>query len=137
MLSLVIAPNQSGFIKGRLLSDNALLAQELIHDLGKELNSRGRSPNLALKLDMAKTYDRVQWPFLLRVLEKMGFSPTWVGMISRCISSRCISSCWFLVLVNSGPTGFFQSSRGLRQGDHYRLLFLCLQQITSRDVLID
>ncbi|XP_042051649.1 uncharacterized protein LOC121796962 [Salvia splendens] len=37
LLPLVIASNQSGFNKGRLLSDNALLAQELIHDLGKEL----------------------------------------------------------------------------------------------------
>ncbi|XP_042016353.1 uncharacterized protein LOC121764387 [Salvia splendens] len=35
LLPLVVAPNQSGFIKGRLLSDNALLAQELIHDLGR------------------------------------------------------------------------------------------------------
>ncbi|XP_041992687.1 uncharacterized protein LOC121743412 [Salvia splendens] len=77
LLPLVIAPNQSGFIKGRLLSDNALLAQELIHDLGKELSSRGRSPNLALKLDMAKAYDRVQWSFLLKVLETMGFSTAW------------------------------------------------------------
>ncbi|XP_042051525.1 uncharacterized protein LOC121796811 [Salvia splendens] len=67
----------SGFIKCRLLSDNALLAQELIHDLGKELSSRGRLPNLALKLDMAKAYDRVQWPFLLKVLETMGFSIAW------------------------------------------------------------
>ncbi|XP_042044045.1 uncharacterized protein LOC121789732 [Salvia splendens] len=117
---LVIAPNQSGFIKGRLLSDNALLAQELIHDLGKDLSSKGRSPNLALKLDMAKAYGRVQWPFLLKVLEKMGFSPAWVGMVSR-----CISSCWFSVLVNGGPAGFFQSSRGLRQGICYRLLSLC------------
>ncbi|XP_042067142.1 uncharacterized protein LOC121810441 [Salvia splendens] len=112
LLPLVIAPNQSGFIKGRLLSDNALLAQELINDLGKELSSRGRSPNLALKLDMAKAYDRVQWPFLLKVLDTMGFSQTWVDMIRR-----CISSCWFSVLVNGGPAGFFQSSRGLRQED--------------------
>ncbi|XP_042067036.1 uncharacterized protein LOC121810304 [Salvia splendens] len=79
LLPLVIAPNQSGFIKGRLLSDNALLAQELIHDL---------------------------------VLETMGFSQTWVNMIRR-----CISSCWFSVLVSGGPAGFFQSSRELRQGD--------------------
>ncbi|XP_041995759.1 uncharacterized protein LOC121745883 [Salvia splendens] len=76
LLPLVIASNHSGFIKGRLLSDNALFAQDLINDLGKKLSSRGRSPNLALMLDMAKAYDRVQWPFLLKVLEKMGFSPT-------------------------------------------------------------
>lgn len=33
ILPRILSPNQSGFVKGRLLSDNVLLAQELIHDL--------------------------------------------------------------------------------------------------------
>ena len=108
LLPALTAPNQSGFIKGRLLSDNVLLAQELFHELWK----CNPSPNLALKLDMAKAYDRVQWPFLLKVLRKMGFSEMWLGMIER-----CINSCWFSILINGSPAGFFKSSRGLRQGD--------------------
>ncbi|KAH6767718.1 hypothetical protein C2S52_018701 [Perilla frutescens var. hirtella] len=59
----------SGFVKGRLLSDNILLTQEMIRDLHI---SRDVS-NVALKLDMAKAYDRVQWSFLLAVLRHMGF----------------------------------------------------------------
>lgn len=51
LLPMVTAPNQSGFVKGRLLSDNVLLA--------KEMWKCNPSPNLALKLDMAKAYDRV------------------------------------------------------------------------------
>ncbi|XP_042003915.1 uncharacterized protein LOC121752889 [Salvia splendens] len=108
LLPMLTAPNQSGFIKGRLLSDNVLLAKEMFHELG----NCNPSPNMALKLDMAKAYDRVQWPFLLKVLRKMGFTEKWVGMIER-----CINSCWFSVLLNGTSAGFFKSTRGLRQGD--------------------
>lgn len=90
------------------MSDNVLLAQELIHDLQEKLGA----PNVALKLDMAKAYDRVQWPFLLRVLKQMGFPPRWISFIER-----CVQHCWFSVLVNGAPAGFFASSRDLRQGD--------------------
>lgn len=107
-LPTLTATNQSGFIKGRLLSDNVLLAQEIIRDLP----NCSPTPNVAIKLDMAKAYDRVQWPFLLKVLRRMGFSDTWIGLVHR-----CINSCWFSILINGAPAGFFKSSRGLRQGD--------------------
>lgn len=108
LLPLVLAPNQSGFVQGRLLCDNVLLTQEMIH----HLDLCDRSPNVAFKLDMAKAYDRVQWPFLLGVLQHMGFPPQWINLISR-----CIKDCWFSVLVNGVPSGFFHSTRGLREGD--------------------
>ncbi|XP_041995737.1 uncharacterized protein LOC121745859 [Salvia splendens] len=108
LLPIVTAPNQSGFVKGRLLSDNVLLAKEIFHEIWK----CNPSPNLAVKLDMAKAYDWVQWPFLLKVMEKMGFSKMWLNMIERCVNSY-----WFSILINGSPSGFFKSSRGLRQGD--------------------
>ncbi|XP_047942726.1 uncharacterized protein LOC125189497 [Salvia hispanica] len=108
LLPLIIAPNQSGFIKGRLLSDNVLLAKELFHEIWKGVTS----PNMVLKLDMEKAYDRVQWPFLLKILKKMGFSDRWVKFIEN-----CISPCWFSILINGSGAGFFKSSRGLRQED--------------------
>ena len=125
LLPRIIAPHQSGFVKGRLLSDNVLLAQEMFHELPR----CSPSPNLAIKLDMAKAYDMVQWPFLLRILERMGFPSGWIGMISR-----CVGSCWFSVLVN-GCDDFFKSSRGLRQGDPISpTLFFIAAEYLSRSL---
>ncbi|XP_042056286.1 uncharacterized protein LOC121800861 [Salvia splendens] len=108
LLPILTVSNQSGFIRGRLLSDNVFLAKELFHEIWKGVVS----PNMVLKLDMEKDYDRVQWPFLLKVLKKMSFSDKWVSFIEN-----CISPCWFSVLINGSVAGFFKSSRGLRQGD--------------------
>ena len=64
------------------------------------------------KLDIDKAYDNVDWSFLLTIMQKMGFGDKWIGWIKWCISTASFS-----VLVNGTSMGFFQSSRGLRQGD--------------------
>ncbi|KAK6160616.1 hypothetical protein DH2020_003997 [Rehmannia glutinosa] len=69
LLPHLISPNQSGFIKNRLISDNVLLAQELMHSI----TAKHEPKNVVFKLDMAKAYDRVQWDFLKWMLDRMGF----------------------------------------------------------------
>ncbi|KAL0402601.1 UNVERIFIED_CONTAM: hypothetical protein Slati_4290000 [Sesamum latifolium] len=65
----LISPSQIGFVPGRLISDNILMAQEMIH----HLELKYKNSNLAIKLDMSKAYDRVNWTFLISVMQNMGF----------------------------------------------------------------
>ncbi|KAL0329326.1 UNVERIFIED_CONTAM: hypothetical protein Sradi_4919300, partial [Sesamum radiatum] len=101
----LISPSQGGFVPGRLIADNILLAQEMIH----YLDMRHRKGNLILKLDMSKAYDRVKWKFLYAILEKIGFPTRFIALIRH-----AIEHCWFTILVNGEASGFFKSSQGLR-----------------------
>ena len=97
-LNLVINENQYAFAKGRLISDNILIAFETLHCM-KNYNSSA-SGFMALKLDMSKAYNRVEWVFLENVMRKMGFSERWIGLIMVCVRSVTYS-----ILVNGEPKG--------------------------------
>lgn len=66
----IISLNQSAFVKERLLMENVLLASELVKDYHKDSIS-GRC---AMKIDISKAFDSVQWSFLLNTLEASNFS---------------------------------------------------------------
>ncbi|KAK6776038.1 hypothetical protein RDI58_027039 [Solanum bulbocastanum] len=108
ILPRIISKNQTGFVKGRAILENILLAQEIISDINKP----NRGGNMVIKQDMTKAYDRVSWSFMCLAFRKMGFSENWIHIIYNCLSNN-----WYSVIINGGRYGFFKSSRGLRQGD--------------------
>ncbi|XP_074306435.1 uncharacterized protein LOC141641679 [Silene latifolia] len=108
-LGNIVSENQSAFTPGRLISDNILIAFELFHQMK---NNRSGDAHMALKLDMAKAYDRVEWYFLERVLRRMGFDDGWVDN-----AMKCVSTVTFSIKVNGTFTEEFAPTRGIRQGD--------------------
>ena len=86
---------------------------------------------IAVKVDLQKAYDRVNWDFLKTVLTNFGFPDIFIKWVMECVTTTSLS-----VLVNGGKSNFFHPSRGLRQGDPLSpYLFILCQEILSR--LID
>lgn len=126
LLHQIISPFQSAFVPGRLISDNSMLAFEIAHFLKRRRD--GKVGYGALKLDMSKAYDRVEWPFLEAAMIRFGFCSGWVTWIMRCV--RTVS---YSFIPNGESRGKVYPSRGLRQADTISpYLFLLCAEVLSR-----
>lgn len=110
ILNGLVSETQSAFIPGRAISDNVLITHEVLHFLKN--SGAKKHCSMAVKTDMSKAYDRVEWSFIQMVLKRLGFHPIWIGWIMQCISTVSYS-----FLVNETPSGCVTPIRGLRQGD--------------------
>ncbi|KAL5541996.1 hypothetical protein UlMin_009706 [Ulmus minor] len=81
----LISENQSAFVGGRLIYDNIIAGYEGIHLMKK--GRLGNGKKMALKLDMSKAFDRVEWKFIEAVMIKLEFAEPWILKIMNCISS--------------------------------------------------
>ena len=105
-LSDIISESQSVFQSDKAISDNILVAFEMLHHMNTQ--KLKKADFMTLKLNMSKAYDGVEWRFLTEIMKKMGFCEAWIALIFECISTVAYS-----ILVNGEPKGEIFPSRGI------------------------
>lgn len=81
VITTIISDAQAGFIPGREVSDNVILAHELV----KSYTRQHISPRCMIKEDIQKAYDTVDWRFLHQVMEGLGFPQKFLKWVMECV----------------------------------------------------
>jgi len=117
--SKIVSAHQRGFIPRRHIQDCIMTASEVVNVLHKKTFGG----NLALKIDVRKAFDTLNWSVLLHVLRCFGFNQCFCNWISTIL----------FVSINGKAVGFFSCTRGVRQEDPLSPLLFCItEEVISR-----
>ena len=99
--------------------EGVVVLHETIHELHKK-----KLDGIIFKIDFEKAYDKVKWPFLQQTLRMKGFSPSWCAWIENFVAGGSVG-----IKINDSIGPYFQTKKGLRQGDPLSQFFLILLRI--------
>lgn len=102
----IIFPNQNVFVKGKLISDKILNAHDILRFIRV---GKSRSHHIALKIDMSKAYDRVEWLMVISMMQRVGFNFNWQKWVME-----YMSLVLYKILINGSPSEQINPSRGIR-----------------------
>lgn len=85
VLQEIISENQSAFIHGRAITDNILITHKVLQFL--KTSQAQKQCTMAVKMDMSKAYDCVEWKFVEKVMKRLGFGPKWINWVMQCITT--------------------------------------------------
>lgn len=86
-LDQLVGPLQSSFVPGRGTTDNAILAQEVVHFLD---SSSAKGGSMAFKIDLEKAYNKLSWRFLEDIIREYQFPPVIIKLIMSCVTSSSL-----------------------------------------------
>ncbi|KAL8159845.1 hypothetical protein V2J09_001382 [Rumex salicifolius] len=109
IMSSPIYPAQASFIPERQIIDNLVIVQEVLHSMADQ---SGSCRWMILKVDLAKAYNRVCWPFLREMLSRAQILPNLSNVIMHCQIKGKTEVLW-----NGGIAGSFDASQGIRKDD--------------------
>ena len=93
-MNKLVSPLQTAFVLERKGIDNTIIIQELVHSISK---TKGKEGFMAIKINLEKAYDKLEWGFIRERLLSFNFLVDPVEIIMSCISTVLTS-----ILFNGG-----------------------------------
>ena len=122
----VISDARSTFVPDRLITNNTTVAFEVLHKMRNR--RKGKRGQMAVKLDISKAYDRMEWCFLEIIMAKLGLNERLIHLAKEIVTTASYS-----ILINGEPRGHIKPSKGIKQDDPLSpyLFIMCAEGLSA------